>query len=417
VLKVLQTSDLHFGPKDLADKIRCFEELLATARDWRPDLAAIPGDIYDHALRLEDEAAQASVQLFSALADLCPVLIARGNFTHDRASVQLLQHVRGQSPIHVSTEPEVLWFDGTRFVRHAFTDVTPVREDSPVSPPGTRALVCTLPYPSSAFLARTQTLSPQHLQDTVSQALARILTGFAAIPTPPDLPRILLFHGTVRGARITETQHLMGMDIELSLGDIERCGFHLACCGHIHYPQCLGTTVYYAGSLSHDTFGEEGDRGAWLHTLDGTRLRSEFLTVSSVPKRVFEVNLSAGTPFLTPPAWSDEVCDVKVRVTVAEDALERARGIDFRVLFPNARALRVERTITPVTAVRCEAVRHAHSLPEKIQAYLEYAARPVSPSLLDKARLLAGVADNADVLIEHVKTQLMTPTTRQASRE
>ena len=57
MLKVLQTSDLHFGPKDLADKIRCFEELLATARDWRPDLAAIPGDIYDHALRLEDEAA------------------------------------------------------------------------------------------------------------------------------------------------------------------------------------------------------------------------------------------------------------------------------------------------------------------------------------------------------------------------
>ena len=99
------------------------------------------------------------------------------------------------------------------------------------------------------------------------------------------------------------------------------------------------------------------------------------------------------------------------------EASQLLREVDSDVVEDLPRALRVERIITPVTAVRCEAVRHAHSLPEKIRAYLEYAARPVSPSLLDKARLLAGVADNADALIEHVKTQLMTPTTRQASRE
>lgn len=409
MLKVLQISDLHFGPKHLVDKIRCFEEVIDTTRAWQADLAAIPGDVYDHALRLDEEAAQASVRLFSALADLCPVLIARGNFTHDRASVQLLRHVRGRYPIHVSTEPELLWFDGARFIPQVPPYMLQAPDHSPESPRHTQALLCTLPYPSGAFLARTQTRSPQQLQDALSQALTEILTGFTAIPAPPDLPRILLFHGTVRGARITATQHVMGLDVEVALSDIERSGFHLACCGHLHYPQRLGATVFYAGGLTHDTFGEEGEKGAWLHTIEGPDLHAEFHPVSSVPRRLFEVTLSDAAPFLTPPAWSEEVCDVKVRVTVPEDRLASVDTLDFPALFPHARDVQVERMITPVTAVRCEAVRQAQSLPAKIQAYLEYAGHAVSPSLLDKARLLADAEDNADAVIEQVKTGLTSP--------
>lgn len=406
MLKVLQISDLHFGPKHLADKIRCFAEVIDTARAWQADLAAIPGDVYDHTLRLDEEAAQASVRLFSALADICPVLIARGNFTHDRASVQLLRHVRGRCPIHVSTEPEVLWFDGKHFLPQVLPETLENPHHRTGYPKDTQALLCTLPYPSSAFLARTQTRSPQQLQDALSQALSQILIGFTAIPSPPDLPRILLFHGTVRGAQITATQHVMGLDVEVALHDIERGGFHLACCGHLHYPQRLGTMVFYAGGLTHDTFGEEGEKGAWLHMIAGPDVHAEFHPVSSVPRRLFEVTLSDAVPFLTPPAWSEEVCDVKVRVTVPEAHLASVNMLDFPALFPNARDVQVERIIIPVTAVRCEAVRQAQSLPAKIQAYLEYAGHAVSPSLLDKATLLADAEDNAEALIEQVKTGL-----------
>lgn len=394
MLSIVQLSDLHFGPKHLDDKVRCLEEVLTFLQDWPADVAAIPGDIYDHALRLEDDAAQQSVRLFSALAERCPLLIVRGNFTHDRASVHLLHYVRGRFPIHVSTEPEALWFTGTEFVT-----VDPAGS----CPPQALALCCTLPYPSSAFLARTRTLGPQALQDLVSCTLTEILRGFAALVTPPDLPRILLFHGAVRGARLTETQHAMGLDIEVARSDIEQAGFHLACCGHLHYPQQLGQLIFYTRGLTHDTFGEEGDKGVWLHTLTGTSVTSEFRPVSSVPQRLFEVDLTENPPFLLPPPWADEPCDVKVRVHLHEEQLATLRTLDLHGLFPHARSLQVERLVIPVIAVRCDAVRHAHSLPEKIRAYMEYTGQPVPSSLLTKAQLLSALDDSADALIAQVQ--------------
>jgi hypothetical protein len=59
-----------------------------------------------------------------------------------------------------------------------------------------------------------------------------------------------------------------------------------------------------------------------------------------------------------------------------------------------------------VIAVRCDAVRHAHSLPEKIRAYLEYTGQPVPSSLLTKAQLLSALDDSADALIAQVQAAL-----------
>jgi hypothetical protein len=311
--------------------------------------------------------------------------------------VHLLRYVRGRFPIHVSTEPEALWFTGTEFVT-----VDPAGS----CPPQARALCCTLPYPSSAFLARTRTLGPQALQELVSRTLTEILRGFAALVTPPHVPRILLFHGAVRGARLTETQHAMGLDIEVARSDIEQAGFHLACCGHLHYPQQLGPLIFYTGGLTHDTFGEEGDKGVWLHTLSGTSVTSEFRPVSSVRQRVFDLDLTADPPFLLPPPWADEPCDVKIRVQLREEQLATLRTLDVHGLFPQARSLQVERLVAPVMAVRCDAVRRAHSLPEKIRAYLEYTSQPISSSLLAKAQLLSALEDSADTLITQVQAAL-----------
>jgi hypothetical protein len=57
-------------------------------------------------------------------------------------------------------------------------------------------------------------------------------------------------------------------------------------------------------------------------------------------------------------------------------------------------------------AVRCDAVRRAHSLPEKIHAYLEYTGQPISSSLLAKAQLLSALEDSADALIAQVQATL-----------
>jgi hypothetical protein len=59
------------------------------------------------------------------------------------------------------------------------------------------------------------------------------------------------------------------------------------------------------------------------------------------------------------------------------------------------------------------AARRAHSLPEKIRAYVEYTGQSAPSSLLAKAQLLSALEDSADALIAQVQAALTahdTPT-------
>jgi len=409
MIKILQMSDLHFQSKHLDDKIRCFEEILDKAMEWKPDLAAVPGDLYDRSLRMEDRAARESARLFGELANLCPILIARGNYSHDRQSVEILRHVKGKYPIHVSTEPEVIWFSPKRppcFVSIPLSDLASMPPQVPVSETSEMALLFTLPYPSSSFLAALETLGPEALREAVSRAITQIIRGFAAIPT--GLPRILLFHGTVSGCKSSESQHMMGMDIELTLADIEACGFDLVAAGHIHFKQQMGERVFYAGGLTADAFGEDLPKGCWLHMLEKvsnkqggslTELHSEFMSVSAVPMRTWDVDLTDSI-FIAPPEWAQEYCDLRVKVKVKEGDLGMIPELPLKQWFPNARNIVVQKDVQLIDSVRCEAVRAAQSLKDKIQVWCEYAKVDPPPGLFRKAELLEAVNDADEIVKE-----------------
>ncbi len=403
-MKIAHLSDLHWSQDRLADKKNSGEQIIDLLTGIAPDVIVVAGDSYDHSLRVEDEAARASLFFFAQLRDIAPVLVIKGNFSHDRNSVEAL---RAALEIDVSTVPEVYLFGAAGLIQCSMEEAAKTTWREP--------LFCTLPYPSSEFLAKTSRLNPEDMANAISEALKAIMRGFAAIQVEPGTPKCLVFHGTVPEAKQSSTQHALGLDIQLRLEDIEACGFDVVLAGHLHYSQRVGKNVFYPGGSCYTCWGDEGDKGFWLHTfrefeewqLDAPhlkpeyRVQSEFIKVNAVPMRIVELDFS--DPFWELPEW-DDVYDVQIRLKMTEADRERYRSTDWKTYFPTARMIDPKPIVASVVSIRSEEVRKAHTLPEKVQAWAHQTNTPIATTLLDKAALVED--RDAEALLAIVQEQI-----------
>lgn len=408
---ILHIGDTHFSSKRLADKIVSANQLVAAARDIRPDIICHAGDAFDAPIRCEDLAALAAFDFFSSLADIAPIILNKGNEAHDRGSVNLLQFVRGKYPLIVVTEASVIRFTDRDFPLEHLT----IEAASRVEQWQHGAVFCLLPYPNSSFLAKTATLSPVEMKQAVSSAITEIMRGFAALPLPARMPRLLVYHGTVKGAKYSESQTEIGMDIELSPFDIGACNFDLTLAAHLHYKQEIPTSsgsICYPGGMTYLCVGDDGPKGAWVHEIipgDSDKpvlVKSRHVAVDAVPIKV--VNWDMSDPFCELPEWAATLeCDIHVRVKLTEKDREALREIDWKVFFPKARTIDIEPHMEHVANVRCEEVRTAKTLRDKIRAWGlhqgEGGQSVVTESILEKATLLESIDDDGIVAVTKEK--------------
>lgn len=423
-MKLAHLSDLHWSNERLDQKVLAAEQMLAELQNRRPGVIVVAGDTFDHSIRMEEAAARKAAEFFRNMQEIAPVLAIKGNYSHDRDSVEMLELL---GRITVSVEPEVValgnivgaarTYDlGRMSLQAALTGGT----IGPGSTIPAEAVFFTLPYPSQSYLAEVARLSPEEMRVAVSNAITGIIRGFAAVPVHPGVPRILVFHGTVKEAQASETQHAMGMDIELTLGDIDACGFDLVCAGHLHFAQMLrtltGIPVCYPGGSIYGCFGDGGRKGFWEHRL---RIRSsesesrrpvvvESEHVETRTRQMVIVNLDLNADFVeTPPEAAG--ADVQVRVSMTEAQREQLAGMKWAEIFPGSN-VDVRPDIAKVESIRCEEVRTAHTLREKVTAWgkhQETIGDPV-PGLTDSVLGKADMLEALDVaaLIESTKKRL-----------
>lgn len=399
-LTIAHLSDLHWSADRLADKIRSGQQIIAKLEDIQPDIVIIAGDAYDHSLRVEDAAALESFTFFQRCRAAAKwMLCVKGNFGHDRNSIEVLRTFG--IGIDVSTQPEVYEFDGWTLWRRSL-------EEAAKHEAFKRPIFCTLPYPSSEFLAKTARLNPEDMSQAISEALRGIIQGFAAIQVREGVPKILVFHGTVPEAKISKDQHVMGMEIQLRLSDIDACGFDLVCAGHIHFSQKIGRNVFYPGGIVHTHWGDTGEKGFWVHRFEGKvhrfegkTLQSDFIAVDAVPMRIVELDFA--DPFWELPEWiaGPSPYDIQVRLKLLEADRERYRAFDWPAVFPAARLIDLVPKVETVASVRSEEVRKAHTLPEKIAAWGRQTETIVAQTVLDKAALVED--RDGDALVSMMK--------------
>lgn len=240
-MRILHTADLHLGRSLhghplLDDQAHVLDQLVSLARDQRPDILVVAGDIYDRAV----PPAEAVTLLDDVIAKLTldcrlPVILVPGN--HD--------------------SPERLTF-GARLLKagnlHLFKQfgpnniVTIADQHGPVD-------IYSVPF-AEPPVARQELDCPAVVDhnSAIQEVVRRIRETRVA-----GRRSVLLAHGFVAGGEVTESERPLVVGGAGAVEPAGLAGFNYVALGHLHRPQTAGQeNIHYAGSILAYSFAEAG---------------------------------------------------------------------------------------------------------------------------------------------------------------
>ena len=398
-MKVLHTADWHLNDIDHDEIEKCLGYTVAQARIESPDLIVIPGDITDSQnLKLDSRASRTMARIVSELADIAPVVIITGTPSHDGRCSEILRWAKGEHPIWVSERFEQIYLchDGKFAFDPSLYEV--------------KAVMTLLPTPTKAYLQDHHKLSIEASDQMIGEAMGSIIAGFGiqAKRIAPNSPHIIIGHFQVGGAFISETQQLIGRDIEVSKDQLASGNPTLVCLGHIHKAQKMGDNIFYSGSIYRKDFGEMESKGFFVHTLepglkqDGESPewfieKSVFIetptkTLLKLEKDVTAVSIEDLDDTLLFHFKPEDIkgAHIKVVFTVWQDEANKINQAAVERFFLEAGA---ERAIVSLIRKPRETVRAANvikftSLRDKVGEMANLRQEKVSDEILDKADLL-----------------------------
>ncbi|MCD7811932.1 MAG: exonuclease subunit SbcD [Ruminococcus sp.] len=267
-IRVLHTGDLHIGsfsgPEHngenarYIDICRCLDALAEKAKEEKPDIAVIAGDVFHQAKVWSDRGLkeqQTAVRFFRELEKICPVIVMRGTPNHDSEEQfrTLKNTFENDGNIHIVTEPSVETF-------HSYS--------------GEKIQIACMPgFDRGYFRAKNPGLSKEEENEVFTKTIEDIIIGLKA-QCNNNSPTVLVSHYTIAGCNMESGQTAFFSQFEpivypstLTIAD-----FDLVCFGHIHRPQqiegCKNT--FYCGAISQLNFNDEGQqRGFYIHDIGG----------------------------------------------------------------------------------------------------------------------------------------------------
>lgn len=235
--RVLCVGDSHFDERSRFDEcVRIHDWIAEQAFSVEADLLVHCGDVYERASTPKERAAVA--RWLTMVADVCPVLIVRGN--HDKlGDLPLLSRLRTRHPIIVEESAGVHEIAGMN--------------------------IAALAWPRRAQLEamwrETHGRTPT-ADESATAAREAVRSVLSAMGT--KRPALLASHAMVRGSLTSTGQPLVGCDMELGLEDLRAAGCPVVL-GHIHKQQDWGVndtpmSVIYTGSPRRTAFGESEEK-------------------------------------------------------------------------------------------------------------------------------------------------------------
>lgn len=387
ITNILHTGDIHLRSKHLDEILRCGRFIVDKAREEVPDLIIIAGDIFDNQVALDSEVVREGIGLLGQLGDIAPMIIVQGTRTHDRDSLRALERLKTTHETRISFEPETILFDGEGF-----------NEKASISSTKPRVLINTLPAPPR--LAGEGSLEEQ--SHNIARHLETIITGFGASAAEFDCPHVIAGHVSVMGAKISDKQLMLGMDVELPRGAFAPAKADLICLAHIHFAQFIPDNIYYCGSTSRLNYGEDEGKGFWMHKLTWGEKRdpvsqllhverkSRFIETPARKMILIEKDLTAGGEIidqfkgmLTAVDFADLF--IRIRYRIKEKDVHRLgrKEVEEIMSTKDAYEVKIEVEVVPELRVRCENLVTAGTLRQKIEAMPR--EEPLPESVLEKA--------------------------------
>lgn len=404
MIRIAHCSDLHYGPKNLAEADRCFGAAVDRAIALGAQAAVLSGDATDHALDLHSPSAERLARQVRRLADHCPVLMLQGTFSHEPpGALAIFRLLGGRYPVHVADRIAQVgltgagqWVvsDGWRF------DLVPA---------GALALFSCVPTVNKAMVAAA--VGAGAAAEATGEQLAALLAGFAPghrAARQQGVPTIGVSHGTVFGCLSEHGVPMAGFDHEFTTGALFAAEAQAFMLGHIHRHQAWQQAgragrqrVAYAGSIGRFHYGEEGEKGFLIWEVDADE--AHFDLVPTPARRTVDI-VFEGKPdleALRKAAAEQDIAGAHVRVrwTVAdEDRHEVDRALIQREL-GCAAEVKLEGRIVPVVRTRAAGISRAVNLADKVRQWALVTEAKPGPLLACLARL---DAETGEVIAEQI---------------
>lgn len=289
-IRVLHTGDLHIGnfpgPEKNGENARyldickCLDALVEGAREQKPGIAVIAGDIFHQARVWSDRGLkeqQTAVKFLRELSAICPVVVMRGTPNHDSESQfeMLKTAFEGDGEVKIITEPQVVEvFSGAY---------------------GWVQVACLPGFDRGYYRAQHPGLSKEEENEVFTKAIADMIIGLKA-QCKAGTPSVLVSHYTITGCNMESGQTAFFSQFEPVVypDTLAAADFDLVCFGHIHRPQQLEgcKNTFYCGAISQLNFNDEGqERGYWIHDIDGSgEVKSTFQQLPTRQHKTLRLN-------------------------------------------------------------------------------------------------------------------------------
>ena len=313
-MRFLHTADWHLGRvlhgvSLLEDQAHVLEQILAVARDERPDFLLVAGDVYDRTVPPAEAVALFSETLERLALDLrLPAFLIAGN--HD-------------CPQRLGFGARLLGQSGVRLAG----PFTAPCCDAPISfrsEAGELLDIFLLPYAEPAVCR--QTLADDEIR--CHDSAMRAATGRMARTAQPGRRRLLVGHAYVDGGEATDSERPLSVGGAGTVSPAHFAGFDYVALGHLHRPQRAGSVARYAGSILKYSFSEAHDRkSVTMVELPAHGGPAECREIPLTPRR--ELSLLAGT--------FQELCERAADCPAREHFLSVELTDDVMVLDPRGR--------------------------------------------------------------------------------
>ncbi|EMM94299.1 calcineurin-like phosphoesterase family protein [Leptospira interrogans serovar Zanoni str. LT2156] len=239
-------------------------------------------------------------------------------------------------------------------------------------------MVYAIPHFSAGALA-LKSGSVEEMNSTGTELFTDLLENAFQKLRQHNGPKLVLFHGTVSGAKLDNDRIPRQNGIHLPLGVLESLDCPVVG-GHYHKPQNVGGKVWYSGSITRQTWGEaEDDKGILIWEMDSEGNwfpEPVFHSLNPIPMVTVNAEwdgenlIDKATKQIVEPSALQPEGKLRLRFDVSE-SLRHTVPKDFALKFGNSTELRIEKTILTTTAVRSEAMSFAITIEESLRVWLE----------------------------------------------
>lgn len=318
-IRVLHTGDLHIGnfpgPEKNGENARyldickCLDALVEGAREQKPGIAVIAGDIFHQARVWSDRGLkeqQTAVKFLRELSTICPVVVMRGTPNHDSEQqfAMLQTAFEGNGEVKIVTEPQVVEvFSGAY---------------------GWVQVACLPGFDRGYYRAQHPGLSKEEENEVFTKAIADMIIGLKA-QCKAGTPAVLVSHYTITGCNMESGQTAFFSQFEPVVypDTLAAADFDLVCFGHIHRPQQLEgcKNTFYCGAISQLNFNDEGqERGYWIHDIDGSgKVKSTFQQLPTRQHKTIRLN-------------DEDVAGITMGELEVADFLDRADDLNGKIV-------------------------------------------------------------------------------------